>query len=462
MKMHNTLQMIIFSLILLLMTLSCGKDNSPAGSQSTIGVTIEEYLTRTDRNIVAGEDSETVIADYTDYNTCAISLHKNSRPLNSLDPSNHVVGAGSFFSTIAMVSLGAAGETSAWLAGFYPFLDGEKLAFDPCFPDNPSIVCSHAAMGQSGYRFEEIFLQKLDKQTHPALSAHDLRKNWVTESAGIFSMLGITLDCEAICGMTRLVIGSKSSIDVATESVFHVAERFNGLFEIFEGIQYRKPHVRIQGEYGYVTTGNFTAYDTSSDNGSLSMLFIFPSSREAFQSLEENLDESVSTILASLQKTEVSFSVPEFSIESWYGLSVAELLEPADQDFSGVNGLGFLFLKSVFVSTSLDLNSLSISATGKSGAIFDATSDEPDTVWDDPNGNGSVIITTGRGIYEKEGIKDSSPFLFIIRDKKTGAILFSGNLFWPGGEEAGSWNDGIPDEQYDEMVVQIISGGISI
>jgi len=317
--------------------------------------------------------------------------------------------------------------------------------------------------GQKECRFSKEYLQILDALATPQFGELNFRNGIMTAVSEISSILDLTTVGDEISSMTRMVLGATAAIDIETGTLAHVSERFDGLFENFDGIQYSKTHLRIQGEYGCFTSEDLRAVDVSSEDSSLSMLFIFPSNEASLEALVQNLESRVSAIIAALQPEETSFAVPEFAIESLYDPSYILDLSLTNQNFSGVNVLGYLFVQNMIVHSRIELNFQSLTASGSAASILDATADEPDSVW---NGGAGIIIhqdTFQR--YIKEGIADSTPFLFIIRDKATGAILFSGNLVRSGGTIAGQLVDFVVNVDYDPIDVELgdlIGGSVYI
>jgi serine protease inhibitor len=442
---------LIVAVLLATLTLSCGKSDNSDEAADNGKMTVGEYK-QTANSHDDVTDEEPGLCDFSTYNEKALVVHRSLGLTYDSEPVNRVVCTASLFTVIDMLAEGAVGETIEYMNERLPFLSD----FQGCL-SNPDLALTHYMWGQKEYRFSKEYLQILDDLSTPQFGELNFRNSVMTAVGEIASILDLTTVGDEISSMTRMVLGATAAIDIETGTLAHVSERFDGLFENFDGIQYSKPHLRIQGEYGCFTSEDLRAVDVSSEDSSLSMLFIFPSNEASLEAFVQNLESRVPAIIAALQPDETTFAVPEFAIESLYDPSYILDLSLTDQNFSGVNGLGYLFVQNMIVRSRIELNFQSLTASGSAASILDATADEPDSVW---NGWAEGVIYQNISLkqYIKEGIADSTPFLFIIRDKTTGAILFSGNLARSGGTLAGRWVDCVSIIDYDQNIVGL--GGL--
>ena len=453
---------LILAFLLASLTLSCGKSDNSDGAADKGQMTVGEYKqTATNQDDVT--EGEPGLCDFSSYNEKALVVHRALGLTYDSVLVNRVVCTASLFTVIDMLAEGAVGETIEYMNERLPFL----ADFQGCL-SNPDLALTHYMWGQKEYRFSKEYLRILDALATPQFGELNFRNGVITAVSEISSILDLATVGDEISSMTRMVLGATAAIDIETETLAHVSERFDGLFENFDGIQYSKPHLRIQGEYGCFMSEDLRAVDVSSEDSALSMLFIFPSNEASLEALVQNLESRVPAIIAALQPEETSFAVPEFAIESFYDPSYILDLSYTNQNFSGVNGLGYLFLQDIVVHSRIELNSESLTASGSAASILDATADEPDSVWNGGfslEGSDVIIHQDTFQRYIKEGIADSTPFLFIIRDKTTGAILFSGNLVRSGGTEAGQWVDFVVNVDYDPIDVELgdlIGGSVYI
>jgi serpin B len=136
-----------------------------------------------------------------------------------------------------------------------------------------------------------------------------------------------------------------------------------------------------------------------------------------FDAFEEGLQfQQVSDIIASLQPTEVTLTMPRFGFDSLFGLkdTLAGMGMPiafsVEADLSGMTGSPELFISDVVHKAFIAVDEAGTEAAAATVATVPASAPlEP-----------PVEITVDR------------PFIFLIRDIETDAILFVGRVVNPG------------------------------
>jgi serpin B len=146
------------------------------------------------------------------------------------------------------------------------------------------------------------------------------------------------------------------------------------------------------------------------------MVIILPADGQ-FEVFEEGLQaDEVSDIISGLQLTEVVLTMPQFEFDSEFSLkdTLAEMGMPVafstGADFSGMTGG-----RDLYISEVLHKAFVSVDEAGTEAAAATAVPMELTAVPDTP-----VEVTIDR------------PFIFLIRDIETGAILFVGRVMNPG------------------------------
>ena len=140
-----------------------------------------------------------------------------------------------------------------------------------------------------------------------------------------------------------------------------------------------------------------------------------------FEEFESKLDSGVlNDIFESMQPAVISLVLPKFEFSSSFRLSdtLAEMgmedaFNPGAADFSGIDGKGELSIGEVFHKAFVAVDEKGTEAAAATAIIMEAMSamNEPD-----------VRLVVDR------------PFIFLIRDKSSGAILFLGRLTDPRNE----------------------------
>jgi len=148
----------------------------------------------------------------------------------------------------------------------------------------------------------------------------------------------------------------------------------------------------------------------------MSMLIIMPSQGQ-FTNFEQALtSEKIAAILSSMQPAQVKLGMPKFTFESSF--TMAEILKamgmldafsPTAADFSGITGSPFLFISDVDHKSFVKVDEKGTEAAAATAVVFCGTSVPPEP----------VEMTLDK------------PFIFLIRDKATSAIIFVGRFVEP-------------------------------
>jgi serpin B len=152
-------------------------------------------------------------------------------------------------------------------------------------------------------------------------------------------------------------------------------------------------------------------------NNELSMIIFLPKQIGRLADFETKLTaENLSQWQAKLRKREVIVSVPKFKETCQFGL--ADVLKQmgmtdaftAAADFSGMNGKKELFISEVIHKAFVDVNEEGTEAAAATGVVVGLTSVGP---------------------KETPVFRADHPFLFLIRDNKSGSVLFIGRVMNP-------------------------------
>lgn len=151
---------------------------------------------------------------------------------------------------------------------------------------------------------------------------------------------------------------------------------------------------------------------------SISMLIVLPDTAEGLLALETRFNEALlNQWLKKLNKQMVSVYLPRFSM-NWgaknivpdlQALGMRDAFAAQAADFSGIDGTRELLISSVFHKAFVDVYEEGTEAAAATGVLIGVTSMPP----------------------PPEVFRADHPFLFLIREKATGAILFMGRLTEP-------------------------------
>ena len=150
----------------------------------------------------------------------------------------------------------------------------------------------------------------------------------------------------------------------------------------------------------------------------LVMTILLPKSKDGLAALESRLDEKrLEELVSGLKPRQVELSLPRFQMEARFDL-VRTLVAAgmgracsAQADLSGMTGQKNLYIGSVVQKTWLRVEEKGTEAAAATAVM--------------------VRLTSAAKPREPVVFKADHPFLFLIRDKLTGAVLFMGRLIEP-------------------------------
>jgi serpin B len=197
---------------------------------------------------------------------------------------------------------------------------------------------------------------------------------------------------------------------------FKSEETANGTFHLISGDDVTVPMMKQTEYFGYAESDDYLAVELPYDGDELSMVIITNKTGD-FSAFENSIDLSlVQGIIDNLENTRVALTMPKFEYESEFGLKETlmgmGMVEPfsASADFSGMTGNTELYIQDVVHKAFVSVDEAGTEAAAASGVIVGIVSIPPEP----------VIVTL------------DYPFIFLIRDIETGAILFIGRVMNPG------------------------------
>jgi serpin B len=282
----------------------------------------------------------------------------------------------------------------------------------------------NAIWGQRDYEFLSEFLDVLAENYGAGLrildfinEAEECRvtiNDWVSnQTEGRIEDL---IPQGAISELTRLVLTNAIYFNAAWKYPFDKGVTSNGPFHLLDGGQLTAPIMRQVESFGYTKGEGYQAVELPYNGTELSMVILLPASGQ-FQSFEKGLQaQKISAIISALRPTRVALAMPKFEFESEFSLKdtladmgMPDAFCPGDADFSGMTGNRDLFISEVVHKAFVAVDEAGTEAAAATAVMMSLTAvPEP-----------PVEVTIDR------------PFVFLIRDIETGAILFVGRVLNP-------------------------------
>jgi len=341
---------------------------------------------------------------------------------------------------LAMTYAGARGETERQMADtlhfilsqdrLHPAFNGLDLELDRRGEgakgkdaEGFRLNIVNALWGQDGYEFLAEFLDLLAENYGAGLRLLDFAKapeesrvtinDWVSDQTE--GRIEDLIPKGIIDGLTRLVLTNAIYFNAAWSEPFEADQSDDGTFYPLDGSQVTVPMMRQTESFPYAEGEGYQAVELPYDGLELSMVILLPRAG-GFEAFEGSLDaERVDAIVKDLARRRVALTMPKFEFESAFSLkgALAAMGMPdaftGAADFSGMTGNRDLFIAEVIHKAFVSVDEAGTEAAAATAVVM-ALSAMPEV---------PVEVTVDR------------PFVFLIRDIETGAILFVGRVVDP-------------------------------
>ena len=426
--MNSLIKRIIIFVLLLGLT-SCS--NIPAAAVSP-GL-VQSKAARITQGNVPESDSTALVEGNSQF---AFNLYQALKD----NPGNLFYSPYSITQALAMTYAGANGKTQQQMAAALHFalpedrlhaalntLD-EGLAATGASQDEQNAFkfsMVNALWGQSGYPFLPDFLDVLSKYYGAGMHTLDFVKDqeasrqainqWVSQQTNqriqdLIARGVITTD-------TRLVLTNAIYFKANWQHQFEKSQTADGTFFIARDSPVQVPMMHGSAEYGYVKEDRVQVVELPYSNPDFSMVIVMPDP-DTLQQYEQSLDAGkIAALINDLKEQEVDLTMPKFKFDNSIGLAktlqglgMTDAFTPGVADFSKIDGgKGQLFIQDV-----LHKAFIAVDEQGTEAAAATAV----------------VVGTTAMPLENAKMVIDH-PFLFLIRNKVSGTILFIGRVVNP-------------------------------
>lgn len=282
----------------------------------------------------------------------------------------------------------------------------------------------NALWGQTDYEFQSEFLDTLAVNYGAGLRVLDYINeteksrvtinNWVEkETEGRIKDL---IPQGAIDELTRLVLTNAIYFNAAWLHTFNDYATADGAFYLIDGTQISVPMMKQTEYFGYTTGNGYKSIELPYDGSEMSMVIMLPDTGN-FEGFENNLNaQQMQDIIENQQHSRVNLTMPKFEFESEFGLNdiLSDMGMPIafteDADFTGISTHEKLLITDVIHKAFV-----AVDEDGTEAAAATAV----------------IVGTTSAPIDEPIDFTIDRPFIFLIRDIETGAILFLGRVMNP-------------------------------
>jgi serpin B len=362
----------------------------------------------------------------------ACDLYKK---LSNADSGNTFFSPYSVSIALAMTWAGARGQTEAQMASALHFpLDQARLhpAFDAldlalraeARNDGFDLNIVNQLWGETTYHFLPDFLKTASVNYGASLRLLDFINNpepsrqtintWV--SGQTQTRIQDLIPQGAITGSAVLVLTNAIYFKAQWADTFFKENTRNQMF--YRGSDsVTALFMHKEGSYKYAANQDFSALEMPYKGGTISMLFILPGPGK-MASVESGLtSDFLAGVSGSLQEKVVDVAIPKFKFTT-SSASLKDLLSslgmPAafsdTADFSGIDGTRSLFIQDVIHKAFVAVDERGTEAAAATAVI---------------------VVRTSIMIPPPPAFIADRPFIFLIRDAATGAVLFLGKVVNP-------------------------------
>lgn len=343
---------------------------------------------------------------------------------------------------LAMTYGGAQAETAAEMAAalhlalppesLHPAFNGlaQVLAqrADVAIPEAEGFQLSiaNALWGQHDYAFRQAYLDLLARDYGAGMNLVDFSadpeaarieiNDWVSDQTA--QRIQDLLPQGSIDALTRLVLTNAIYFKAGWLLPFSPADP-EGIFTLRDGSAVTTPMMSKLAKFRYAAADGVQAVELPYVGDEVAMIIFLPDAGEFDAFAGQFTPEQAAALTAALTMQEVQLTMPTFTYESGFSLSDALIalgmqapFQPGQADFSGMTEESDLFISDVFHKAFVAVDEEGTEAAAATATIVSAT------------GMPQIDVT----------LNVDRPFLFLIQDKPTGAILFVGAVLDPTQE----------------------------
>ena len=354
----------------------------------------------------------------------------------------------SISTALAMAYAGARGETERQMAEtlrfnlpqdtLHPAFNALDLSLVPKeAPEDGSgfrLNVANSVWGQENHGFLPDFLDTLAVNYGDEVRPIDFRSDpeearilinyWVSEATE--ERIRNLIPQGVIDRYTRMVLANAIYFKAAWRRAFDEHATAPRPFYRLDGSELEVPMMQQKTNFRYSRGDGYQAVELPYEGGDVAMTILLPNSGR-FRQFENTLDgSSAEAILEGLEFELVRLTMPKFQMESTFSLSntlmamgMPDAFDDGAANFSGMDGLSCRAKGDIclLISDVLHKAFVSVDEAGTEAAAATAV----------------IVATTRAVVVEPEPIEVvvDRPFVFLIRDRGTGAILFLGRVFEP-------------------------------
>ncbi|MFZ6873620.1 serpin family protein [Undibacterium sp. Di27W] len=433
---------IICSCLLLALVSACGGASTTANSATTGGDapqaigTAKSTLARNVAPQASDTDLAAAVAGNTEFALKVLPL------LGAQGDSNLVYSPYSLTLALEMAAAGAKGDTLSGMEKALAFqLQQSRLQpalnrLDLLLADKtstaakpnaqlPNLNIANALWAQQGYNLQSTYLDALSVNFGASVNLLDFAKaaepsrltinNWVADQTQ--QKIKDLLPANSVSASTRVVLTNAVWFKSDWARQFTKEATRNQDFTDRKGGVKNVPFMNQTANFPYVQGKDYQAIELPYMDNKLAMLIVMPDTGK-FDSFVQGLSSNIiNDITAGLKDNYIALGMPKFNFSanpemtgSLSSLGMGATFDAGKADFSGMTGNRDLVISGVLHKAYITVDEKGTEAAAATGV---------------------VIGVTSINVNQPLRLNLDKPFLFMIRDRQTGLILFMGKLMNP-------------------------------
>jgi serpin B len=369
-------------------------------------------------------------------NRFALDLHARL----ASQPGNLFVSPASLSIALAMTYSGARGETAAEMAKVLHFpatnanVHAALAAFHKDLRDAGTasgcrLSLANRLWGQKGSEFLPEFLAITRESYGAELGQVDFAQEtekareqintWVLEQTE--GKIKDLIPPRVLTNLTRLVLTNAIYFKGNWSKPFSRSATHDDLFHVTSDKTTQVPLMSRQDDLRYWAGEGVKVLEIPYGKGDLTAVVLLPDEIDGLPALEANTTvENLGRWLAGLRDRKVQVFLPRFRLSSQFSLrdlltamGMKRAFSPDEADFSGMSTHEQLYLSAVIHKAFVDVNEEGTEAAAATGV--------------------AVAVRAAMVLSQPAVFRADHPFLFLIRDRNSGSILFLGRVVNPNG-----------------------------
>ena len=341
---------------------------------------------------------------------------------------------------LAMLSEGARGETLDMMRRMMHLPEAETLrvGYKDSIPvlrtnarcnENLTLDTANTAFVMEGFQVLDEFQKSLKENYHANMSSVDFADNekaartindWVASKTQ--NKITDLIQADSLSALTRLLLVNAVYFEAAWETQFDKENTAPGMFSVARSLSKKVPMMSLMNHkmnFADLDQLDCSMIELPYKGNRIVMQVILPNQINGVFDLENKLSEGDLNSLFSenMENIRVDLTLPRFKLfhslslsDSLKQMGMADMFSAGKADFSGITGTRDLFVSSVIQKIFVEVNEEGSEAAAATKVVVRFMSRPP---------------------TENQTFNVDHPFIFIIRDRLTGMILFQGRVVDP-------------------------------